>query len=508
MTLPQFKKNLDGLIQNIQPLPTITKSNESAKFQEFSPLSESIAPPLPVDCLPAWLSDFCRELSISTQTPVDMALMVSLPILATALQGKFVVSPLGGSYCEPLNIWTLVSMPPGSRKTAIMSALREPLVEWEKEQARKLKPLVLEDEAKRVVSKRRLSDLQVQAAKESDNSELMKQIAELQMQLDAKPIQPPRLWTGDVTAEELQNMLAEHQEKMSLLADEGGIFEVMTGMYNDGKVNIDVFLQAWSGSPARINRGSREVILDKPVLSFGLTVQPEILSSLAKGNKKKLKGIGALARFLYAVPESNIGNRNVRLAKEVDPGCKRVYDYNVKALLDLNPSEPIKLILSETAKDSYHDFAQFVEDRQGLGREFEDIQDWTAKLPGQALRLAGLFHVAENWTNSTTISDTHMIAAIRLCTALIDHAKVAFSQMEISQATADAKFIVFYLLNKSEIPRRELQRLGRFSKSPAERLNKALAELEERGYLALSHTGHGKTILAINPEVANTPYLR
>lgn len=53
----------------------------------------------------------------------------------------------------------------------------------------------------------------------------------------------PRLWTGDVTPERLQNMVAEQDERMAVISDEGGIFEVMAGLYNNGHANIDVLLQ-------------------------------------------------------------------------------------------------------------------------------------------------------------------------------------------------------------------------------------------------------------------------
>ena len=84
----------------------------------------------------------------------------------------------------------------------------------------------------------------------------------------------PRLWTSDSTPERLQSLLADHDERMALISDEGGIFEIMAGLYSDGKANIDVFLQAHAGRSVRVDRGSRTVYLNKPSLSFGLAIQP------------------------------------------------------------------------------------------------------------------------------------------------------------------------------------------------------------------------------------------
>lgn len=491
-------------IQDLEPIEATTP-----EWQEILPFAEITTPSLPVNCLPDWLSEYCKQLSEATQAPVETAIMFSLPILSTCLQGKVEVSPTGADYWEPVPIWSLVALPPSSRKTPITKALRAPLAEWEKEQELRLRPLINEDESKRTINKKRLADLQQSAAKESDDTArktILTDIARIQKELDEKPVKAPKLFTGDITAEELQNQLVKHDEKMSVLSDEGGIFEVMTGLYSDGRANIDVFLQSWSAAPARVNRGSREVTLDNPVLSFGLTIQPEVLADLCKGNKKRLRGIGALARFLYAIPQSNIGNRDVRLQKEIDPGIKATFDYNIKRLLDLNPEKPVRLVLDADAREIYYEFAEYVERRQGRDREYEEIQDWTGKIPGQALRLAALFSVAENWFSVNTIAKKHMENAACLCRLLIEHTKAAFSLMAIDPAIDDAKYTLNWLKKRaqSEVPKRELYKLGRFNRGTSDRLNAALDTLQRHGYIERqkSQTTRKPTeIIHVHPEV-------
>lgn len=493
-------------IQDLEPIEATQPD-----WQEILPFAEITPPSLPVDCLPDWLAEYCKQLSEATQAPVETAIMFSLPILSTCLQGKVEVSPTGGDYWEPVPIWSLVALPPSSRKTPITKALRAPLAEWEKEQELRLRPLINEDESKRIINKKRLADLQQAAAKESDASvrkDILAEIGTIQEQLEQKPVKAPKLFTGDITAEELQNQLVKHDEKMSVLSDEGGIFEVMTGLYSDGRANIDVFLQSWSAAPARVNRGSREVTLDNPVLSFGLTIQPEVLADLCKGNKKRLRGIGALARFLYAIPHSNIGSRDVRLNKEIDPGIKATFDYSIKRLLDLNPDKPVRLVLDAEARDVYYDFAEYVERRQGRDREYEEIQDWTGKIPGQALRLAALFSVAENWFSATTIKKEYMQNAVRLCTLLIEHTKAAFNLMAIDPAVNDAKYLLNWLERNAlpVVPKRELYRLGRFNRASAgDRLTAALDALQRHGYIermkTQSNARKPAEIVLVHPDV-------
>ena len=79
---------------------------------------------------------------------------------------------------------------------------------------------------------------------------------------------------------------------------------MMSGLYSDGRVNIDVFLQSHAGSRIRVDRGTREAWLDHPLSTFGLAVQPAVIEELRQGSKRQLRGKGCLARFLYCIPVS------------------------------------------------------------------------------------------------------------------------------------------------------------------------------------------------------------
>ena len=102
--------------------------------------------------------------------------------------------------------------------------------------------------------------------------------------------------------------MADNDEKMSVLSDEGGIFDILAGRYNGGIPNLDLFLQSHSGSSVRVDRGSRKTVhMESPALTMGLSPQPEVLKSLT--SKNGFRGRGLLARFLYALPESRLGFR-------------------------------------------------------------------------------------------------------------------------------------------------------------------------------------------------------
>src|SRR5437016_3996087 len=101
-------------------------------------------PEIGSDFLPGWVKDYVDALAASTQTPPSMAVMVAISVLASCVQKRFVVAPYGkdDSYKEPLSIWSLVALPPASRKTAVLSALREPIEAWEYEELARLRPAI------------------------------------------------------------------------------------------------------------------------------------------------------------------------------------------------------------------------------------------------------------------------------------------------------------------------------------------------------------------------------
>ena len=265
-------------------------------------------PEIPADVLPSWLGAYAEAVSKHTQTPPAMAVMLGLSVVATCIQKRFVISPFD-DYIEQLSLWTLSVMPPASRKTAVNMAMTKPLTTWEQEKSDEMESELIEAEAARDVINKRIEKLQRDASKlesNTDREEIIKEIIELKKALPEEK-KATRLWTGEITPERLQGLMYEQNERMAVMSDEGGIFEVMAGLYNDGKANLDIFLKSHVGSPVRVDRGGRTVTLQNPALTFGLAVQPAIISKFSKGSQRCFRGNGTLARFLYVIPKSNIG---------------------------------------------------------------------------------------------------------------------------------------------------------------------------------------------------------
>lgn len=471
-------------------------------------------PDIPVTILPGWLGQYVGAVSAASETPPGMAVMLALSVVATCLQKRFIISPRGNDYHEPLNLWTVTALPPASRKTFVISALTDPLSVWEREQLEQMADSILQTKTMREVYLARIAKLTKQASGEDDPQKREVMIYEIDKAGKDMPeeIRPPILWTGDVTPERLQMLLAEQGEKMAVLSDEGGIFEIMGGLYSDGKANLDVFLQAHAGKSVRVDRASRTAHLENPALSFGLAVQPAVIADLSQGSKKRFRGNGALARFLYCLPQNNIGRRDVRKYEPIPESVKADYNAGIIGLLNITPNvdtegieKPWPLTLAADALECWLVFSECIESKQGPNGEYEPIQDWTGKLPGVTLRIAGNLHVVEHGLSKSIVNRCTMENAINLASLLIEHTKAAFDLMGADRTTDDAKAIFRWisennllLFTKNEV---RIALKGRWTKS--ERLNRALEELQNRdilgGHYRCKTDGRSATIYPVNP---------
>ena len=365
------------------------------------PLDDPSTPAMPEDLLDGWLGTMARGIAEATETPFELPALLCLSAAATAAQGRFSVRPEPG-YFEPVNLWTAPAMKSGQRKTAVHKLATGPLVDWERVRCRETADERQAVESKVKTLQARAAKLRAQCAGEDDPRErdrLQEEIEELEASMPRIPV-APRLFTQDVTPEHLGTMMAEQSERMAILSDEGGIFDVLAGRYSGGIPNLDLFLQAHSGAPVRVDRGSRpSVVLDHPLLTMGLSPQPDVLRALS--TKPGFRGRGLLARFLYALPQSRMGYRDLDPRQVPDSVAGR-YAEGLHRLLEILPREdaeagtvhPHVLALDGGAYGAWKEHQRRVEVELRETGRFAGMTDWAGKLPGAVARLAGLMHCA------------------------------------------------------------------------------------------------------------------
>jgi len=453
-----LKKKLEEIFKGATPIPEKWKIiNSDSSWPLPIPLEEHILPPWPDIVFHEPLNDFVKELSLSTETPSLLGGLLTLSAVATAVAGKYHVS-LKTDYQEPLNLWTCIAMPPASLKTGVLKVILEPLAAWEMEQRNILEPKIKETESLHRTLTERIQQKRKKVGNLSNEKYelIQKEILELEKKIPVIPTLP-RLWVGDVTAERLASLMAEQDERMAIFLDEGGIFENMAGRYSGGIPNLDIFLQGHSASSVRVSRqGRASLFLNHPTLTMGLAVQPEVLRGLA--GKKGFRGKGLLARFLYAIPPSNLGYRT-RQAPSLSLATKQNYQNMMNALLNLpwamgnegKISQP--LFLSSEAQEFWNSFALRVEKDLRPGGQFENIQDWAGKLPGAVARISGLIHMARHALRDPRqhpIYGVDMEAAIALAEVVSIHTLSVFDLMGADPAFEGARLIKKWITERQQ----------------------------------------------------------
>lgn len=479
-------------------------------WPEPLPFEEVPLQPWPSNVFPEPFQTFVNELTRSTETPIGLAAMLTLSVTATAAHKRFQVQ-IKSDYIEPVNIWTVTILPPASRKSRVYNEVTAPLRKWECEQKELLEPQIKIAESKQKTCEARLKELRNMAAKADENKyvSLQDSIERLEAEQNSIP-KCPQIWTGDVTPEHLGTIMAANDEAMATLSDEGGIFDILGGLYSDGKANIDLLLQAHAASPVRVDRGSRPpIFMQRPVLTMGLTVQPEVIRNICRN--KTFRGRGLLGRFLYAMPKSNIGTRSFTEAP-MNEGVVLNYRNALKSILNQPDyfEEGIKtqyiLKMTHEAYEKWLSYAKTLEALMGddIGH-LSHITDWAGKLPGAIARIAALIHIMRYahqnpWEYPISLDD--MASAVKIGHVLTNHALSVFDLLQQDGAQEIAKTIYQWIKRRKlqVFTRRELQRdFRRFKK---EDVLPAFEILKERVLVReVEGNGKGKGVYIANPRI-------
>lgn len=447
----------EAVKQHNEPVPDEWKADleqsDMNNWQAPISLESAKLPPWPGDVFPGSIQDFVSALSESTETSPELSAMMVLAAISATAQGKYKVR-VKQDYFEPVNIWACAALPPGSRKTAVQMAATAPLAKWENVQREKLEPAIKKAQADDATIRERINYLRKKAAqaKDTDFEQLKKEIADTEANLPEIPT-VPQIWAQDVTPENLGTIMANNNERMAILSDEAGIFDILGGRYSSGIPNLDLFLQGHAGSSIKVNRGSRPpVFMQTPALTLGLSPQPDVLRGLTE--KPSFRGRGLLGRFLYVLPASNLGYRTLD-ASPIFPDYKARYDGILTGILNQemaihNEGEPCPHILeiTDVALQVWQNYALKVEAGMREGCTYAHLTDWAGKLPGAAIRIAALLHIARHafvrpWEKEISIED--MSAALRMADVLSIHALAVFDLMGADPALDGARVVLRWI---------------------------------------------------------------
>jgi hypothetical protein len=449
-------------------------------------------PAFPVDVLPGWLGDQVAAVATATQTPPDLAGMLALAVLAAVAGGAVEVEARPG-WREPLCLFIAVGMEAGARKSSVFTAMTRPLADFERQQIAAALPGITETATRRRIAEQAAAHAEAAASKApTDQAEDHKAEAVARATEAANLVVPPlpRWLVDDATPEALAGLLATYG-RIALLSPEGDVFDQMAGRYNPTTgPNLGVYLKGHAGDLLKVDRRGRlPEYVERPCLTIGLTVQPEVLRGLA--GRPGFGGRGLLARFLYSLPASLVGRRQAG-APPVPPALADRYKLELQALagsLTAAGDGPAVLTLDPQAGELLLGFEQALEPRLAAGSgDLAHLAGWAAKLAGATCRLAGLLHLAghlrDGWTRPITADP--LGGAVRLADYLVEHARAVFDLMGADPRLDDARWLLDWIsrTGQAQFTRRAAHQAaprGRFPK--ATNLDPALALLEEHGYL-------------------------
>lgn len=438
------------------------------------PLQTAHAPPsFPVECLPPVIGNYVDFISKSVQVYPDMPTTVALSVLSLCLQGKTRIR-LNSIWSEEVNLYIMVAAPPAERKSPVFKAFMSPVSDYVSQYNAEHR---IDFQTYR--SEKKKLDYKLNKAIESCKEET--EIRNIQLEInDLKPVTEKKLITTDTTAEALAVIMKDNNEVMGIMSDEGGVFDVISGIYSGNSVNINIFLQGYDGMPIDIDRKSGSVSLRRPLLTFGICAQPEVIGNII-GNKQ-FAGRGLIQRFLYCLPESTLGQREK--IPDIN-GDKETREYRELIFKLLNmPIDSSRITeLSCDAYELIEDYTVKVEKQMSGMEILSDYREYFGKHIGKAIRIAGLLHLCEH-SPSECISGQTMGNAIKIATYYGQH----YLKMVCADTYDTTPHILFEKIlaraRREKTPEMSLRTIKRSVRSMTEeQLQNALDTLVEHNYL-------------------------
>ena len=456
----------------------------SQPWPEIESYDDLNLPDFPTRALPDDLRRWVEAESRATQTPADLAGLLSLAVCSATIARQVTVEPRPG-WSEPVNLFVAVLLDPGNRKSAVFADAMGPLRELEAELIEAERSTVARAQSDRRQAEAKLKKLEKLAAEKGD-AEARHEAGNLAVKLSEQLVPAlPRLIVDDATSEKLGIMLAEQGGRIASMSPEGGVFDLMAGLYSkSGIPQFGVYLMGHSGDDLITDRvGRASVRVERPALTSAYAMQPAVISGLAEN--VAFRGRGLLARFLYAAPQSWIGSRIIA-ATPVSVAVKEAYRQTVRTVADT--SRAVVLGLTTDATVVLRDWEGEIEEMLGDGGPMEIMRDWGAKLAGTTLRLAAVLHCVEHGP-AGRISVETIEAAIEIASYLIPHTEAALDMMKAKEDLPedDARYVLRWIERhgQREFTRRDAQQHGKRRFPKANDIDPALAELTRRGYVRL-----------------------
>jgi hypothetical protein len=421
----------------------------------------------PLECLPAPVGDFLRDVASAIGCPVDYPACFALGMMAGVAGSLYTVEVKPG-YVEHVSFYLCAVAPKGSGKTPALKLIAAPIYEE--------------------ASKRQHDGNEAPA------------------------------YVSDVTAEKVADLLRENTRGLLVIRDElSGWMKSMDQYKAKGSgADRQFWLSVNSGDPVSVHRKDPErppIFIRHPCVTVVGGIQPSVLSRM-KGDDD-----GFYDRIMFSYPEPLEARgetwQEVTGNRAVDWGALLLSIMRMPMELGDYGARPFFLRLSQDAKHAWEDWTNWIAGQ----RNDPDYPEWlkgpAVKMTGFAARLAGLAHVfrVAAMTDCTRqIEGDDMRAGAVLARYFLSHARKVYRAMGRDPRVRDAQIVLAWVekCGKTLFSRRDLWRGLRKSFDTPESLSAPLKLLTAHGFvrwidpavngLAKHHT----SLYAINPKVQVT----
>lgn len=362
---------------------------------------------------PSILARMAKEAARVIQFPENTAYLHGLGLFSSATVINFQVEY--NHKFIPTGMYTLGAQPSGSGKSSAHGYFLDPIAHALKKRYRDVAMFHAN-----INGEIEITQKQADKAK-TDYAMIREYAGRIQMMENEKLSRPlvdvPKKNTTPQAAEEVAS---KQGGVINVCSDEAEALDTYLGLsYGDGKTNPDngVFIAAFGGDMMGTARISREGISTNVRGAFAVIAQNQSVDTMIRAGAA---GRGVSERCLIIKEPNRIGYRTFTRERSMfDVDLKAEY----QALCEnvVNGVYPISLTFSEECRDMIVDLKNDIEPQCRPGAKYGDqqIRGFASKIEQHIAKLAGNFHIAEQWNPLVTRTPNKEIQVHNLSKAMI-----------------------------------------------------------------------------------------
>ena len=170
--------------------------------------NRATVPSFPIETLPDYMASMALAVATEMQVPVDLPASLGMGVLSTAAGGR-AEAVVRGQWREPLNVYQVCAMPPGSGKSPVFGFMCAPVYAAEEE----LREAAREDIiAAGIARETAIAIAEAARRKAKGDADVAAAVRDVSLAA-AMPIPVmPRLTADDITPEQVATIMAEKGE--------------------------------------------------------------------------------------------------------------------------------------------------------------------------------------------------------------------------------------------------------------------------------------------------------